>query len=51
MDQFIFTICPILQQYPFFLVVAELCFAFFFGGFIFSGFWNLIMTLMGGKTK
>ena len=49
MENIILTLIPTLTNYPFLLVITEMCFAFFFGGFIFSGFWNLIITLLGGK--
>ena len=51
MDTLIQTICPQLVHYPLLLAIAEMCFAFFFGGFIFSGFWNLLMILLGGKRQ
>lgn len=49
MENLILTLIPQLQNYPYFLVITEMCFAFFFGGFIFSSLWNLVTTLLGGK--
>lgn len=49
MEVLILSLIPSLIDYPFFLIITEICFAFFFGGFVFSSFWNLITTLLGGK--
>ena len=49
MENLILTLIPNLSNYPLLLIITEVVFAFFFGGFIFSGFWNLILSLMGGK--
>lgn len=49
METLILLLIPSLSNYPFMLIVTEICFAFFFGGFIFSSFWNLVSTLLGGK--
>lgn len=49
MENLILQLIPSLTNYPFLLIVTDITFAFFFGGFIFSAFWNLITTLLGGK--
>lgn len=51
METLILQLIPQLSNYPFLLVITEITFAFFFGGFIFSGFWNLITSLIGGKRR
>ena len=51
MENLILTLIPGLSNYPFMLIITEICFAFFFGGFIFSAFWNLVITLLGGRIK
>lgn len=49
MEVLILSLIPGLVDYPFLLIITEICFAMFFGGFVFSGFWNLIITLLGGR--
>ena len=51
METLILTLIPSLNLYPFLLIITEIIFALFFGGFIFSSFWNLIISLLGGKTR
>ena len=42
MEAIILALVPGLRDYPFLLNAAGLVFAFYFGGLIFSGFWNLL---------
>lgn len=51
MENLILSLIPELSNYPFLLVLTEMCFTFFFGGFIFSGFWNLVISLLGGNRQ
>lgn len=42
MDSFVLSFIPLLSHYPLLLVLVETVTFLFFGGFIFSGIWNLI---------
>lgn len=42
METLILLLIPNLQYYPFLLIITEITFAFFFGGFIFSSLWGLV---------
>ena len=47
MESLILRFMPILDNYPVFLIFVEIVCFCFFGGFIFSAFWNLIMKVFG----
>lgn len=42
MEEIILRLIPSLVNYPIFLIFTEILTYIFFGGFIFSGLWNLI---------
>lgn len=47
MEEMILRFIPGLTNYPIFLIIAEIVTFLFFGGIIFSSFWNIINKFRG----